>query len=369
MNIFTPNQIMSPTSPGLIFISQNQGQCPPAGSLSYRILDESFNVVVGVTDVDLVDDLVALDPNAPTAGIYAVRWTVPSSAMGRYYVEWTYVLTNPSSSVMTSIFTESPPAGTFTQPFEVAKIAPTQQPMYSFLEDARDALGCTKEDVSDRRLQSLIIGASQSIERITGRVFGPSFSNRRFGGNSARKLQVGDPIITVTSIGIDTQPTMQGDLVIELDLVRVYNRHLSQNMRNPDDRENPMIEFVHSDDLYGIRFIPFRGISLRSLAWPIGVQNIHVRGFWGYTDPDGSPYGVTPEAIQHVTRLIVAREIPKLGSDAREDAQWRWRVTEQKSRDVSVTMVAPRKWGEMYGDPEIDSILTSYTRPPSLGSA
>lgn len=378
MNSLARGQVITPAAPALMFISQNQGQIVPANTLSWRILraitpaEQADPAVVTTGTVDLVNDIVPIDPQNTTAGVYVPRWTVPSDApVGRYFIEWTYALTNPSSSILTTVTTENPPAGVTRKVFEVvaAPSLAVSQPLYSLVCDARDNIKGCGEDVSDVALQKLLVRASRAIERVTGRYFGPRYSNLRLGGNSARILQTGEAIVGVSSIGIDTQPTQTGDLVVELDLVRIFNRHLSQGITNPDDRENPKIEFVHSDDLYGIRFVPFRGISLRSLAWPIGVQNIHVRGFWGFVDPDDSPWGEVPEQIQHVTRLIAAREISKIGSDAREDAQWRWRVTSQKSRDVTIEMDSSRKWGEWYGDPEIDSILASYVRPPMLGDA
>lgn len=383
-------QVLSPTAPGLIFISGTVGQSLPAASLSYRILDmttpekEANPVQIfpgsGLQPVDLVNDLLPLDQMNLTAGYYAARWTVPSTApIGKYAIEWTFVLTNPQSMTMAYVSTEAPPQGTVRKSFEVAAASSVQtnlslqsfnspQARYSFLCDARAFLGCDVKTVSDVALDKVIRRASAMVERITGRYFEARYTTLRPGGNSSRKLLLGPPIVSISSVGIDTEPTQQGDLVVELDLLRIYNRHLAQGLVDPDDRENPKLEFVHSDDLYGIRFIPFRGISLRSLAWPIGVQNIHIRGFFGFTEPDGSPWGETPELIQHVTRLICARELHKIGSDAREDAQWRWRITEQKTHDNVIKMVDPVQYGNFIGDPEIDQILVSFIRPPQFGS-
>lgn len=370
-------QAIDPAHPALVFFSQYVGQAVPAQTLSWRILDcttpakeAAQTEFVASTAVDLVADAIAFDPTNTTAGFYVPRWTVPSDApLGSYVIEWTFALTTPQSIALTVFVTEPPLSGVVRKRFEIGTVAPIALPVpqYSLLSDARTFLGLTPE-VTDAHLQRLIVRASRYVERTTGRVFEPRFAYRRVNGNSSRKLLLGDPVIAVSSVGIDTQPTQTGDLAVELDLLRVYNRHLTEGLLDPDDREDPMIEFVHSDDLLGIKFIPFRGISLRSLAFPYGVQNVHVRGVFGYTEPDGSPWGETPELIQHVTRLIVARELPKVGTDAREDAQWRWRVKSEKARDVQIDMVDPRKWGEMLGDPEIDSILASFTRGPRIGA-
>jgi hypothetical protein len=368
-------QAVDPGHPaGMLFIGQNQGQIVPAASLAFRILapdGTQYFPGSGTQTVDLTNDVVVTDPNG-AAGVYVARWTVPSMApVGRYAIEWTYELTTPASATFTSVQTEPSPSGVALQFFDIIAtgvIPPI--PLYALPSDVREDLGCTPENVSDARLLKIIGLAGLMVERMTGRVFEPRAKFVRLGGNSSRHLQLGEPIVAVSSVGIDTQPTQNGDLVIDLDLIRIYNRHLSQGLIQPDDRNDPQLEFVHSDDLYGVRFIPFRGISLRSLAWPVGVQNVHVRGFFGYTEPDGTPWGATPLLLQHAIKLIVARELPKIGSkDAREDAQWRWRVTTDKAKDIEVDLVAPRKWGEFFGDPELDSILISFIRPPSFGSA
>lgn len=369
-----------------MFVGQNQGQVVPATALAFRILDltseeneqaggaQVFPAVAGTFQaVDLVNDVVVFDANAQNgAGAYCARWQVPANAqIGKYAIEWQYTLVQPVSTVFTSTTSEPPPSGTTRKFFEVLATATTfPGPQYALVTDVRNSIGCTKEKVTDLRLMRIIKLASAMIERITGRYFDMRPQVLRYGGRSARILQVGQPIIGLTSVGIDTQPTQQGDLVVDLAMLRIYNRHLSQGMTLPDDRENPKLEFVHSDDLYGIRFVPFRGISLRSLAWPIGVQNVHVRGYFGYTDPDGSPWGETPLLIQHAISLICARELPKLGDrDDREDAQQRWRVTADQAKEIRVELADPRRWGEWFGDPEIDSILASFIRPPELGSA
>ncbi len=377
MIALTPGQVVDPSHAALFFVTNTTGYALPAFSLSYSILDPGGTAVVSNVVVDLVNDIMTdaqgnpLDLMAPLAGYYAARWTVPSNAtLGKWSIVWTYVFTTPTSDTLTATSSEAPPSGTCTKYFEVLATAPPPfARRYAFVTDLREELGCG-EDVSDARLYRLSVLASAMIDRITGRFFTPAYGTKRMAGASARSLLFGDVIIAISSLGIDTEPTQQGDLVVELDLFRVYNRHLSQGMLDPDDRENPKLEFVHSDDLYGIRFIPFRGISLRSLAFPIGVQNIHARGFFGFTDPDGSPWGETPAMLQHACKLIVARELPKMSEhDARTDAQQRWRVIMEKTRDIQNQLADPRKWGGWFGDPELDMLLASYVRPPRLGSA
>jgi hypothetical protein len=119
-----------------------------------------------------------------------------------------------------------------------------------------------------------------------------------------------------------------------------------------------------------VRFETIGGLGLSSLVWPRGQQNVTVQGIFGYTEPDGSPTGRTPELIRHATKLLVLRELPLLADiDAREDAQKRYRLTSERTRDQSYTLEALRLHGAFTGDPAIDNILVAFARPPDFGAA
>jgi hypothetical protein len=139
----------------------------------------------------------------------------------------------------------------------------------------------------------------------------------------------------------------------------------------PDDRESPKLEWVHTDDLLGGVGI-YRTISIQmsTFHWPDGVQNIEIIGAWGYTDPDGSPWGEIPALIRYATKLIVLREMVVMGDvDCREDWRRRWRLTSERTRDQSYTLASQQTWIFGTGDPEIDTILARYRRGPMLGAA
>jgi len=122
-----------------------------------------------------------------------------------------------------------------------------------------------------------------------------------------------------------------------------------------------LLELVNEEDVH---------LGLGRLVWPRGQQNVEARGVFGYTEPDGSPTGRTPELIRRVTMLLVLRELPLLGDvDAREDAQRRFRLTSERTRDQSYTLEALRLHGAFTGDPEIDNVLVAFMRPPDLGAA
>lgn len=240
--------------------------------------------------------------------------------------------------------------------------------MYASVADLR-AEGVTDAVADDARLEALIARASSYVERITGRFFEPRELTLTIDGTGGRTLRLGHPIIRIDDVFIEASVFSPADLAVDPSVYRVYNRHLTQGLLLPDDRDDPRLEFVHGSDLFGVRFEQ-PALSLSSLVWPRGEQNITVRGAFGYTDPDGSPTGRTPELIRHVTKLLVMRELPRLADlDGREDAQRRWRLTSERTRDQAYTLEALRLTGAFTGDPEIDNVLVAFVRPPDLGAA
>jgi hypothetical protein len=353
-----------PSNPLLVFYAQQEGQMVDLAELSFQVFDQTtpdkrlrpvqiFPATNGDRqDVDLVTERLSL-------GYYAPAWTAPSStaAGGRYTVRWFWkVATGDRES-------------SARQVFEVLEGEPISGPRYALVSDLRGQ--CSEQKVSEVRLQAAILLASSQLENITGRYFEPRAALQRHDGGGARALLLNDPIIGVAAMAIDTQPSMRGDLPIALDELRIYNRHLTQRMTNPDDRSSPKIEFVHSRDYFEPRdtfSASFSGITLRSFVFPYGVQNVTVDGVFGYTEFDGTPFGKTPEVAQYVTRLLALRSIPD-DDQCGEQIRNGWRVIEERTRDQMIRYADPRKFGQWTGDADIDVLLASLMRAPNLGSA
>jgi hypothetical protein len=363
-------QVTNAGSPGLVFVAQVEGRLVTPDALGYQIFDVSdetkFSTPLPVAGLvgsggGGPPSPVALDlaADAITLGRYAVPWTVPiDAAEGRYRVRWTFALPNP-------LVPEQPWAGICEEDFEVTADPGlgTLDSQYCLVRDIRDE-GLVDSTMSDARVQERIRRASLAIEQITGRVFEPRFMNVRSNATTSttRALLFDMPIIGIERID---SPYLYDYYGVDLDLssLRIANRHL-RGLTTPDDRENPMIEIAHGDDdLAGVHFTRFYD----GLAF---VRHIQVVGVFGYTEANGSPAGQTPDAIRHATKLIFARELPRLADrDKREDASQRWRITSERSRDMSVNLQTPRVFGQAYGDPEIDVILSRYMRPPQMGAA
>lgn len=286
-----------------------------------------------------------------STGRYVAEWTPPlTELIGTHEVRWFFKLTLLS------------PEQTFREEFEVLpEVVGSTSTGYTTVAAMR-AEGVTTAQASDTRLLALIQRASRMIDRWTGRWFEPRSKTFLLDGRGTQSLLLGPPICDVTRVRILL--TDFGDLEdVSLTSVRVYNRHLTQELLDPDDRENPRIDFVvapEDETIFG------------SGLFPTGRQNIEVQGVFGYTDPDGSPYGRTPELIQLATQLLVVRQLPLIGSpEDRDDERYRGRVISLRTRDQEIRYASPgvsRVSGHFSGDPEIDDIIASYVRPPSLGA-
>jgi len=215
---------------------------------------------------------------------------------------------------------------------------------YASLTDLR-AEGVTPAEASDKRLRRLIREASALIDAVTGRFFEPRRMTLALDGTGTKTLWLGVPVIQVERVRVSGGVVPAGDYV-------VYNRHLTQGLQDPDDREQPRVVF--------------RG------PLPRGPQLVEVAGVFGYTDQGGGRHGRTPELIRRACILLVVRDLARLGDrEAREEAEARRRIVSEKTRDQAVTYEKPERGGpagELTGDVEVDRILALYRRPAKMAA-
>jgi hypothetical protein len=220
------------------------------------------------------------------------------------------------------------------------------------------------DPTTDGMLARRIALASALIDRWTGRWFEPRALTIRADGGGGAALLLGPPVISLTQVRLLFQ-NMDPTDELNLAELRIYNRHLS-GFVDDDDRENPRIEWLSWD-------------RQSSGIWPEGTQNVELTGVFGYTDPavgtDDEETGVTPLLIKHACILLVMRNLaPLADTEAREETLRSTRITSMQTRDQSISYAAPssggstRMLGAFSGDPEIDSIIASYCRPPRLGA-
>lgn len=249
-------------------------------------------------------------------------------------------------------------------------------PIYALVSDLRRE-GVPASNSDARCLRALHI-ASRYVEVFTGRRFIAEAKTLKldgFGANSAVLFE--DPIIALSRVALvdgEHEPDVSSD--ISRDTLRIYNRHLKQLLKSPDDRDTPRIELQF--EARGIRAHVPRN-SGQGMVWPRARQDIIVAGAFGYTDPNGSPMGITPEMIRHATILISLRELPLMADPtARSTATAGIGVKRERTRDQEVEYavgggIGARSGspflGAFTGDPEIDSLLAFYRRPPRIGAA
>lgn len=308
-----------------------------------------------------------LDPltDAPTGhrlstGRYYAPFTVDASEpLGDHQIEWRFQQNALS------------PVETFIEEFCVtAAVAASGSPTsYCSITEVR-AEGYTDPPFSDARISTLILLASKYVDKVTGRWFGArTFDETNpmvLDGRDSRSLHLSIPIIRLDKLEIENQGFINTDLTeIDLSMVRAYNRHVA-GMTQPDDRENPRIAFIQTR----IPETVLTGLFPAPRTFPLGRQNIHLQGVFGYTDPDGTSFGNVPELIRQVTCRLVTRDL-LLDSDACEKLNIKQKFRISSDKEGSTTVKLTELWlkGAFTGDPEIDNILMLYKRPPRIGIA
>lgn len=320
-----------------------------------------------------------VDPTGAAAGPVAVGLVADRISLGRYAAAWSVPVAQPvgiNSIVWIYDFVSGGPSYTLTRTFEVLKVGEVENPlanMYTTTVRMRDE-GVTTKNVKNAKLVELITLASTYVEMFTGNVFVPAGKIVSMDGQSASAILLDEPIIAVGDILIDTSPFFPSDIQIDASLFRVYNRHLSQGLLNPDDRDSPKIEFFHtSRDIEGSGGLA--SFSFDRLHFPHGQQNIHITGVFGYTQPNGKDLlGVTPQLISQATALLVVRNVEKLTKfEDREDIKRQHLKTEDRTRDQQIKWDVPSSRGAAFGaftgDPEIDTILARFTKPVPIRAA
>lgn len=368
-----------------------RGQASDCSNPELDLFTKVNGILTDVYSLEFVIEEDVTNPGSPvqvypgagreTVDVGTLCPTGDKISTGHYIAKWTPELTEPIGTHIIRWYfklTASSPEQTFSEEFEIlAEATASSSDGYCTVAQLR-AEGVPSTGVNaktDAELQELITRVSKKIDKFTGRFFEARSMDFKVDGTGRRGILLGDPIIDITTITI-LGDDLTADQDVDLNDVRIYNRHISQNLTNPDDRDSPKIEFLEVDERndFGSHrahylFHPHR--------WPEGTQNVQIVGIFGYTEYDGSPYGQTPEDIAEAACLMVLRLLDPAYSSRykRDDAMNRWRVTEYKTRDQTIKYADPSKFGVgpagfggYTGDPYIDSILAQYTRPPIFGS-
>lgn len=289
-------------------------------------------------------------------GHYVAEWTVPGSELlGSHQIQWFIKLTPTSTEV------------TFTEEFAVVAVVPVGviglPDDYCSVQDIRDE-GVTPALADDAKVGRLITVASRYIDFYTGRFFSPRALKFKLDGRGHPALFFHHPVIAINSVTIELTPGTVDPLDVDLLDLSIYNRHVREGLLDPDDRENPKIEFFRSNEDI-IRAAPGSAF----LQFPMGRQNIEVDGMFGYTDYDGTALGVTPALICEVCKRITIRILPLKIKQSLSGSGAIWKMV---TRDQRVEFGEPSRLaiqGAFTGDPEIDQVLAGFRRPAHIGVA
>lgn len=341
------------------FVADSEAFLVDPFSLEVEVRDDAGVVAFARTAV-----LLTAYPSGDRLGLgyYRARNYNPQSDListaGRRTITWYAVLESGDAEISWTTTTE-----------RLAAAKPDLGvPYYALIQDLRDE-GFTTAALTDARAHQLLARATRYIEMFTGRRFVAEPRRMAVDGKGGPLLQLGEPICAIDPEGVrvllEPFPLDATALPFARDSIRVYARHLTDRLVHPDDRENPKLEVFSAFDL------PREANTLSRTVWPRGSQNVIVDGVFGYTEPDGSPTGRTPELVRLAAMLLVRRELAGIGSATRGDVAAAARVTAERTRDQSVSYASPTSGGgrpgnpllgAITGDPELDTLLVSFRR-------
>lgn len=373
-------EVSSPVNPLLAFWYQEWGYMLDLMQLYYKIYPVGSSTVVdeGYVSLDPSDNgggQVVMD-SAPVGGAYGIPGVFqPGSNIAlpsiRTPVKGYYAVTfDPQAK------------GCVPGPYEIVfnyrPQSSTQESVASYRFEVLDPkhfragalydgyLGSDDPELSEwtvEERQKAIQIVSKNVERLTGRHFFPKYMLYKVTVRpDSPQVWLDQPIIGIFRLVMEvpawysSRPT---EYRVDVTTVRIFNRHL-QGLLSPDDRDDPLISLVGS-------IVDDEMMTLSKFPW--GVKNLVCHGAFGYTEPDGSPFGRVPLQLQQVVKTLAWRYLQDpLGQD--QFIHTPGRVASAKTRDqaISFNTRSAYDWS-MTGDPRLDNILLTFCRPPHVGVA
>lgn len=338
--------------------------------LEYRVLNPAGAEITSWTSVDVDRDSGTTDAVLSVSqGLYAPDITVPggNSDYGTWTIEWRFRVTSASSPQLTS-----------TTYFRVIEAAHPKVDGPVQVQDLYDE-GVPTATFTPARVATALGRATRLFEEWTGRHFEPRLLVIDVDGEGGPLKQLEMPIIGLAGVQFTFTTFSPADLPIEEGDLRVYNRHIRNRLLQPDDREDPRVEFLRIENYRYPRETLLGDTDLLSTAvgFPLSQQNVKMMGLFGYTDWDGSAFGVTPELVKEAIMRIALRKIRPLysatagGTSIGVAGPVKMEKTfdqQVQYSDAGAQQNSGAYVGYWTGDPEIDQLISTYRRPPILRS-
>lgn len=331
--------------------------------LEYRVLNVAGAEQVAWTVVDVDADAVEGHP-----GLYAPSITVPalSTSYGTWTVQWRFTVETGDDQQTSTTY------------FRVVALAQPIADAYAQVQDLLDEGVPSALFTSARMVRALEL-ASRLFEEWTGRTFGPRVLDYDVDGRGGPILQLEQPIIGLTAAALTFTSFSTSDMAIESGDLRVYNRHIRSNLKHPDDRQDPRVEWLR---LTGWGY-PRRGslgeadlISAHA-GFPESQQNVKLSGVFGYTDFDGTPFGKVPDLVREAVMRIAMTKLAPLwaATGGGSGIGISGPIQSEKTMDQSVSYAnlaasgSGAYVGAYTGDPAVDQLILTFKRPPLIRGA
>lgn len=291
-----------------------------------------------------------IDPQAPE--ILVNRTSATQFGTGSYYASFLVPQFQPTGTHKITWywkFSLSSPEQVGHEEFEVLDptIAPPPEAIITPQDLYDEGLSQSLYDVAT--IQNRIEFAQEYIERITGYFFEPRDLVLKLDGTGSDLLVFPIPIIEITKVqfSISTSGGLENQTLSNF---MVYNRFY------PDDRKYPRIR-IHKTGNDSI----FNRVGLKG-SFPIGTQNIHVTGKFGYVESDLS----TPKPIRFAMILLCLMLIDPMASSKTKKKLKGKGIKSENTDGHSYQLSEKMALGRLTGDPEIDSILVKYSKGSSV---
>ena len=278
-------------------------------------------------------------------------WQVGAvEAAGRCYIEWNWTVSSGDSAQSCKRYFYIEESADFEGVGWMSYISPTQ---------VRNE-GVDVDDLSNARLEQLLLDAQDYIESKTQNVFRPVWQDFRINGPHGTQLLIPLPIIGLSAVhanGSDSELTHSN--------VRVNHARIDQLDRfqpRPDPRRNPWVRFRGTESGSGNFSWPD---SYDTTIFHRGANNQRIIGAMGFVERDGSvPRGITEAML----RLIIANSELLEAGDEPAAGPVVSRTTDRNSITYAASGIESSLTWSGATSKRVEEILVTYRRPIAMGT-